>query len=349
MKTHEIHKFINYDSEFFKIIKQLPCLDENGPWVAGGSVWKSIEQIPLTSDIDVFFNSVEQAEEWYRQILSLPYINRVVSEPKSNQYNTSFKYHVHGKNYNKTITIQLISFKMFNNIQELLEGFDFTACQFAFDGRKLYCGDTSFDDLRNREIIFNSVADSVATGIHIEKYINIGFKIPESQRQKYEEIMTKTAKFRQNKSPEPNVISPIISRWMSSSPPTTQARASLASDMADEDAPYPRPVAGDGLNLSQIGRVTIPARPLQTSLYGSIGGVPIVPITPTNPCQEIPISPGVSTREVAASEVEFDSFFSNPSYPPVHTTLSQQIITNQTTDPSNTTCGMATPSVGNTI
>jgi hypothetical protein len=273
MKTHEIHQFINHDSEFFKILKQIPHIDEDGPWVAGGSVWKSIEQIPLTCDVDIFFKSAQQCEQWYRKLLSLPYVHRIVSDAKSNQYNTTLKYHIYDKGYNKTITLQLISFKFFNNIQELLDGFDFTVCQFGFDGRKLYSGDTSFDDLRNREIIFNNVLDNVATGIHLEKYTKIGFKIPESQKQRYEEILEKTKVFRNNiPSPEPHSNS-ILSRWATepASLVTTPSRSTTVT--VDEDYAYPRPVAGsDAVDLSRITeRPTFtPVRPSESSLYGSM-------------------------------------------------------------------------------
>ena len=64
MKTHEFYNFINKDSELCKILKHLPNIDETGPWVAGGSVWKSIENLPLNCDIDFFFQTPQQCERW---------------------------------------------------------------------------------------------------------------------------------------------------------------------------------------------------------------------------------------------------------------------------------------------
>ncbi len=308
MKIHDVRQFINSSSEFFTILKQLPAIDSDGPWVAGGSVWKSIENIPLECDIDLFFKSPQQCEKWFRTLLSLPYAHRIVSDPKSNQYNTSLKYHVYNRGYNKTITLQLVSFKFFNSIEGLLNDFDFTACQFGFDGQMLYSGDTSFDDLRNREIIFNHVADNVATGIHIEKYTKIGFKIPTSQRQRYDEIMIKTNQYLSNKCPEPSRSDTILSRWssvLSSSPsPVADSPRPVA---VDEDYAYPRPVSGGGIDLSRITQPPQFTRPARTpsSLYGSIDMA--VDSSPSNPCVEAPIygntqaqvSPGVYTREVS--------------------------------------------------
>jgi len=304
MKIHDVRQFINSSSEFFTILKHLPAIDSDGPWVAGGSVWKSIENIPLECDIDVFFKSDRQCEKWFRTLLSLPYAHRIVSDPKSNQYNTSLKYHVHHKGYNKTITLQLVSFRFFDNIKALLDGFDFTACQFGFDGNALYSGDTSLDDLRNREIIFNNVLDNVATGIHIEKYTKIGFKIPASQKQRYDEIMEKTKTFR-DRIPSPEPSPSFISRWATTLEPAVSTPRPVA---VDEDYAYPRP-ANTGINLSRITQTpqfTRPA-PRPSSLWASVDSSPDV--SAQNPCVEAPIygntqtqaSPGVYTREIDRS------------------------------------------------
>src|SRR4051812_36021495 len=184
MKIHDVTQFINHDSELLTILRHLPSIDSDGPWVAGGSVWKSIEGKSLDTDIDFFFKSPQQCEYWFRTLLSMPYVQRIVSQPKANDYNTSLNYHVHSRGFNKTIKLQLISFSFYKDIESLFDGFDFTVCQFAFDGQKIYTGETSLDDLRNREIIFNNVRDNYASGVHLEKYIKNGFKIPDSQKAK---------------------------------------------------------------------------------------------------------------------------------------------------------------------
>jgi hypothetical protein len=314
MKIHDVRQFINSSSEFFTILKHLPAIDSDGPWVAGGSVWKSVENIPLECDIDVFFKSDRQCEKWFRTLLSLPYAHRIVSDPKFNQYNTSLKYHVHHKGYNKTITLQLVSFRFFDNIKALLDGFDFTACQFGFDGNSLYTGDTSLEDLRNREIIFNNVLDNVATGIHIEKYTKIGFKIPASQKQRYDEIMKKTSEYRSNKCPEPARVDTLVSRWgnVLSSSPSPIVASSPRPVAVDEDYAYPRPVSGGGgIDLSRITQMPAPPRPSPrpSSLWANVDSGPDV--SAQNPCVEAPIysntqtqaqvSPGVYTREIDRS------------------------------------------------
>jgi len=165
VKNFEFHEFINQDSELFRILHHLPKPEENGPWLAGGSVWKAIENLPLDCDIDFFFKDETQYEEYLRKLKSIPYVYHIVTE-KQNKYNITFGYHIYEKGYNKTVPLQLISFKFWNTLEELLEGFDFTVCQFGFNGRQLYTGDTALEDLRTRTIKFNNMARSdIATAI----------------------------------------------------------------------------------------------------------------------------------------------------------------------------------------
>ena len=74
-----------------------------------------------------------------------------------------------------TIKVQAINFAYFQTIDELLAGFDFTVCQFAYDGEKLYCGDHSLWDLARRRIVINNVRFPIATLRHMLKYNRQGF------------------------------------------------------------------------------------------------------------------------------------------------------------------------------
>jgi hypothetical protein len=193
VRVEEFHNFVNQDSELFRILKHLPKLEEKGPWLAGGSVWKAIENIPLDCDIDFFFKDISQYEEYARKFKSIPYVYHIVTE-KQNKYNITFGFHICERGYNKTIPVQLISFRLCNSIEELLSGFDFTVCQFGFDGQRLYTGDTAFDDLKNRAIRFNDVRDTTATAFHLKKYLAKGFKIPFDQQKRFDELMLNVAK-----------------------------------------------------------------------------------------------------------------------------------------------------------
>lgn len=270
MKIHDARQFINCDSDFSTVLRHLPPIDADGPWVAGGSVWKTIEKIPVeSSDIDFFFKSAEQSERWFRTLLSMPYVHRIVSEPKANDYNTSLNYHVHYRNFNKTIKIQLISFAFFKDVAELLNGFDFTTCQFAFDGRNLFSGETSFDDLRNREIVFHNIRDNYATAIHLEKYVSIGFKPAASQIQKFDEIMRlRKPKYEEK---QPGMAASYLYSYSSPSP-LSAIPEPPRSNNSDDDYPRPSNIQGNqGINLVRATQMpTRPPRQESASIWGDI-------------------------------------------------------------------------------
>ena len=200
VKIYKIYDYINKDSELFRVLKYLPKLSTTGPWLAGGSVWKAIENIPLECDLDLFFSNKDQCAEWYRTMKSIPYTYRVISE-KTNTYNTTLDYHIHEKGYNKTKKIQCVSFTYHNDIENLLCNFDFTACQFCFDGTNLYTGDTSLEDLRARRIVFNNIRSAYSTERHLEKYKKLGFTIPPSEKEKFKIACQRDRERKQSRSP----------------------------------------------------------------------------------------------------------------------------------------------------
>jgi hypothetical protein len=213
MKTYNLNDFVKQDSELFRILRKLPKPDVNGPWIAGGSLWKSIEGMPLNCDLDFFFASPQQQEVYLRIMRSIPYVNHVVSE-KKNDYNTTFGFHVYDNGYNKTIPIQYVSFRYASSLEEILNGFDFTVCQFGWDGRTFFAGDNSLQHLSERKIVFNNVHNSLATAIHLRKYLEKGFVIPTESQAMFNEIMLGAA--------------------------TTKRPKSATTD--DDDDAYPRPI-----------------------------------------------------------------------------------------------------------
>ena len=180
MKAYKFNDFVKQDSELFRILRKLPRPDKDGPWISGGSIWKSIEGQSLDCDLDFFFASPQQREVYMRIIRSVPYVNRILSE-KTNGFNTTFDFHIYDNGYNKTVPIQYVSFRYGKNIEEILDSFDFTACQFAYDGETLFVGDNAFEHLKERKIVFHKISDAAATSFHLKKYIDKGFTVSREQ------------------------------------------------------------------------------------------------------------------------------------------------------------------------
>ena len=232
MKVFKLHEFINQDSELVRILHHLPKPSENGPWLAGGAIWKAIENMPLDCDIDFFFKDKIQYEEYVRKLNSIPYVYHIVTE-KKNDYNITFGFHIYERNrYNKTIPLQYISFRFCNSLEELLNSFDFTVCQFGFDGQQLLIGDTTLEDLKNRIIRFNSVASCSNTAHHVKKYLDKGFTVPPDQQQRFEELIRASGI-----SPKKIDKDPISNGERSSN----QLFAERLTSIAEDGYPAPRP------------------------------------------------------------------------------------------------------------
>jgi len=170
------------DSELFRVLRQLPKMSPQGPWVAGGAVWRTINNEPLDKcDIDIFFQSEKQFEESVLKMASLPFVNNVVKEIK-NRWNTIYKCHVHEKKtFDKTYDVQFINMNFHPNIESLFESFDFTVCQFGYDGENLHCGLSSLEDLAAKRIRIYNSNKLKALFKHLHKYLSNGFTISSDQ------------------------------------------------------------------------------------------------------------------------------------------------------------------------
>lgn len=170
------------NTDLFRFLKELPPLDSTGPWVAGGSVWRSINNEPLDNcDIDIFFQNKEQYEAGCRRMNSLPFVNHIINETK-HKYNTVYKFHVSkGKTYNKTIDVQLMRTDLHPSLDQLLESFDFSVCQFGYDGKNLFMVNGALDDLSKKKLVVRRISRPKSMVKHMLKYMDNGFTISDNQ------------------------------------------------------------------------------------------------------------------------------------------------------------------------
>lgn len=76
---------------------------------------------------------------------------------------------------------------IFRTPQYVIQSFDYTACQFAYDFTNLYCGDTSLRDLGQRIIKIVSISNQnpLALTKRLLKYIKRGFTIDDRTLQNF--------------------------------------------------------------------------------------------------------------------------------------------------------------------
>lgn len=105
---------------------------ENGPWIAGGAVWRWYIDQSLNgyTDVDVFFRNKEQFEALSDKL-------SIASDTRDRM--PLFFTSKNAKTYGwKGYRIQLICRSYYDNVKELLDHFDIIACKIATDGERYF-------------------------------------------------------------------------------------------------------------------------------------------------------------------------------------------------------------------
>lgn len=137
-------------------------LNQDGPWVAGGAARKFWFDESLDTDIDIFFKTKEQFLNYECAIAK--FCKRISSTKYANTYLWN------------DIKVQLIKYRFFKDIESLLNDFDFTICQYAFDGQNMWYSQKSMNDSLSKILVFNNVKVPIQTLRRVIKFEKQGFK-----------------------------------------------------------------------------------------------------------------------------------------------------------------------------
>lgn len=117
----------------------------NGPWIAGGSVIRWYQGLPVElHDIDVFFRNRKQFDDLKNQLVgrSNNLLSKLSFGALTTYSNWQLIYSSESAETYKTINneflVQLIQSKFYTSIDEVLNGFDITASKIATDGKYWY-------------------------------------------------------------------------------------------------------------------------------------------------------------------------------------------------------------------
>lgn len=106
------------------INKKIPPVISLG-WIAGGAIRRWFVGGERLSDIDVFFKNEKSMQD---------YIGLLTGQgaQKLSEHKNVITYSYHD------YLIQCIRIKYYEKVEDLLDSFDFTVCQFAYDGFKVF-------------------------------------------------------------------------------------------------------------------------------------------------------------------------------------------------------------------
>ena len=148
------------------VLAELPPVAKCGPWIAGGSIRRTVGGKEPDSDFDFFFASEGQLADFAAQLEKRSFIK--IGET---DHHVQYK----GMAAGASRLIQLIRFKFYADASAVADSFDFTVCQFVFDGVTLTCGEFSLWDLGRRRLAVHRITYPLSTMRRVLKYANQGF------------------------------------------------------------------------------------------------------------------------------------------------------------------------------
>jgi len=152
--------------EILKVMDELPDIKDEGVWLAGGAIRRTLNHDLLDSDFDFFFADQGRLRDYRDKLKS-----KGAKELHKNDHQETLSIKVGDKTY----LIQLVKIGYYKDVAALLDSFDFTITQFAYDGENLYCGDYSLWDLPRKKLALHKLTYGVATMRRMLKYTSQGF------------------------------------------------------------------------------------------------------------------------------------------------------------------------------
>lgn len=156
--------------------KNIP-LSADGPWIAGGACLDWFLNRRVRNDIDIYFKDKQQ-------FLQMKYNcdkNGQMLVETENAYTYTMTT-PDGENDCHTYQFQLICKKWHESAQAVVDDFDISVCQIAWDGSQIYYGKTFIEDVNKRQFRFSQINEM--SHRRLIKYIIYGFEpVPESYQQ----------------------------------------------------------------------------------------------------------------------------------------------------------------------
>jgi len=177
--------------ELYYLLENLPHVGkiDEGPWIAGGLLRRLLTKQPLDKgDIDFFCHNSVQFDELKKNIEKMGH--ELIEE---NAHAITYKF-THSKEptfligneaetfYDKEYKIQLINIGFYDCVENLLDTFDFTLCQFALSKEgptdfRLHTGDYTLWDVGRKRMVINEITFGLSTLRRMFKYQNQGYEI----------------------------------------------------------------------------------------------------------------------------------------------------------------------------
>lgn len=152
--------------ERFERISALIGPSPKGPWIVGGSVRRLITGAAQDSDFDVAFPS---------DIALYAKCGALVSQGFEKRRETDAHVELFAKIDDKPTTVQLLKIAYASEPWGVLDTFDFTICQCAYDGESFTFGPYTLWDLGRKRLAIHKVTYAASTVRRMLKYGKQGY------------------------------------------------------------------------------------------------------------------------------------------------------------------------------
>jgi hypothetical protein len=156
------------DTTLSRVMAGVPALSDTGPWLAGGALRRTLLRQEPDSDFDFFFRDASQLEAFKVGVEA-----RGLRHIRSTEHHLHYKGQVDGAGPERDI--QLIRFAYYADAAAVVDSFDFTICQIAFDGEHLTLGDYTLWDLARKRLAVHKITYPVSSTRRLLKYATQGF------------------------------------------------------------------------------------------------------------------------------------------------------------------------------
>jgi hypothetical protein len=146
-------------------IATLLGINKTGMWIVGGAVRRTIKgEFEVKSDYDIAFASHSDVAKAEAALTEDGY--------KLKWHNTMCRTFVKDKR-----TVQLLIGTFYKTVEDCLDTFDFTVCQFGYDGEELIYCPLALYDLGRNALVPNKISFAVASLRRMFKYQEQGYRI----------------------------------------------------------------------------------------------------------------------------------------------------------------------------
>jgi hypothetical protein len=144
------------------------------PYLAGGACLAWYQHRPVDSDIDVYFQSKMQFEEFKYDFERCEMFDKHGSYTVKMTTDNALTYGATDRNTGKTWTVQLIKKDFHPTLEAVLDNFDITVCKIGFDGSKVVMRSTFARDEQYRILKFDNV--NPHSHKRLVKYMSYGYQ-----------------------------------------------------------------------------------------------------------------------------------------------------------------------------